>query len=137
MSYCSCFIYFFFSFLFSRVLSARCVHASPRFSFAASPSSRLSPVFTYHYSTDTLIPVPKSAFRFLRAPNICIFQVFFYYVTPSQYYSTGCPAHINLPPTIYHPPVFTIKRYRTGIWIPVKNISICISSATMRYWERK
>ena len=38
---------FYLLFIFSRVLLARCIHASPRFPFATSPF-RLSPVSTYH-----------------------------------------------------------------------------------------
>ena len=80
------------------------------------PLPAFSLVFTHHcHSTGIQIPVPKICFSLPSRSKDLYFPFPFYYVTPSQYYSTGCPAHITLSPTPHHPLVFTYNRHSTGI----------------------
>ena len=87
----------------------------------------LPPVFThYKHSTGAQIPVPNIYFSLLLRSKDLDSPCTYYYVTPSQDHSTGCPTHMTFYPP--HPPVFTYNRHSTGIWIPVQNINIWISN---------
>ena len=63
----------------------------------------LSPVFNlYNHSTGIQIPVPNIYFSLLLRSKDLDSPCTYYYVTPSQDHSTGCPTHMTFYPP--HPP---------------------------------
>ena len=90
---------YFISFHSPHVLLARCVRAHPGFS-AAATHSRFSP-FLPTTSTALGYKYPFQIPLLSRSKDLD-FPCTYYYVTPSQDHSTGCPTHMTFYPP--HPP---------------------------------